>query len=270
MASESASVTKLTESAATLNIPDVPSAPVGETIVQTLAANGEPTFASLGLGGYSPIGLLQQALEFMHVSLDLPWYATIALSTVVIRMLLTPLVIITQRNAAVMRNVMPEMQEIQNKLTEARQMGNAVEYAQYNQELMLFMKTKGFNPVKSMLIPFAQAPIFISYFVGIRRMVNAPVESLHTGGMLWFTDLTLADPFYILPVVTCTTLALTIYLGTDGTQMNKENPMINYVLRGLPIVIFPFIMNFPAAMVVYWASSNFCSLIQVYNGTKYY
>lgn len=199
----------------------------------------------------------------MHVSFDLPWYATIALSTVVIRILLTPLVIITQRNAAKMRNDMPQMQEIQNKITEARQMGNPVELAQYNQQLMTLMRQNGTNPLKSMLIPFAQMPIFLSYFIGIRRMVNAPVESLHTGGALWFTDLTMADPFYILPVITCSTLALTIHLGTDGARMNQDSPLVNYVLKGLPIVIFPFIMNFPAAMVVYWASSNFCSLFQV-------
>lgn len=247
----------------TLVIPEVPATPIEETIVQ-LSANGEPTFASLGLGGYSPIGILQNALEFIHVSLDLPWYVTIALSTVVIRFLLTPLVVIAQRNAANMRNVMPEMQEIQTRINEARKMGNAIEYAQANQELMVLMQTKGFNPLKNMLIPFAQAPIFISYFIGIRRMVNAPVESLHTGGALWFTDLTMTDPYYLLPLITCGTLALTIHLGTDSARVpGQETPIVTYVLRAIPVVIFPFIMNFPSAMVVYWASSNFCSLIQV-------
>lgn len=257
-------VTTATESAPSLQIPDIPVAPTTDTIVQALAANGEPTFASLGLGGYSPIGLLQNALEFMHVTVDLPWYATIALSTVVIRFLLTPLVIITQRNAAIMRNIMPEMQEVQTRLTEARQMGNAHEYAQANQELMLMMRERGFNPLKNMLIPFAQMPIFLSYFIGIRRMVNAPVESLHTGGIGWFQDLTLADPYYVLPIVTSATLALTIHLGTEAARVpGQDSPMLMMVLKALPIIIFPFIMNFPAAMVVYWASSNFCSLIQV-------
>lgn len=262
-ASPSASATTTAATATPLQIPEVP-APVEETFVQ-LAANGEPTFASLGLGGYSPIGLLQNALEFVHVSFDLPWYATIALSTVIIRMLLTPLFVITQKNAAVMRNVMPEMQEVQSKLTEARQMGNAVEYAQANQELMALMKDRGFNPLKNMLIPFAQMPIFLSYFIGIRRMVNAPVESLHTGGIWWFTDLTLADPYYILPIVCSATLALTIHFGTEVSRIpGQDSPVLLYVLKALPIVIFPFIMNFPAAMVVYWASSNFCSLVQVF------
>lgn len=260
----SAAVTNATEITNSLEIPEVPALPIDGTLIQQLAANGEPTFSSLGLGGYSPIGILQWALEYMHVSLDLPWFATIALSTVVIRTMLTPLVVIAQRNAAIMRNVMPEMQDVQNRITEARQMGNSVEYAHANQELMQLMKSRGFNPLKNMLIPFAQMPIFLSYFIGIRRMVNTPVESLQTGGALWFTDLTLADPYYLLPLITSATLALTIHLGTDAVRVpGQETPMLMLFLKAIPIVIFPFIMNFPAAMVVYWASSNFCSLIQV-------
>lgn len=261
---DAAAATQATEITNSLQIPDVPLAPIDGTLIQQLAVNGEPTFSSLGLGGYSPIGVLQWALEWTHVSLDLPWFATIALSTVIIRMLLTPLVVITQRNAAIMRIVMPEMQDVQNRITEARQMGNSVEYAQANQELMGLMKSKGFNPLKSMIIPFAQAPIFLSYFIGIRRMVNTPVESLQTGGIGWFTDLTLADPYYLLPLITSGTLALTIHLGTDGVRVpGQDQPMLMLFMKAIPIVIFPFIMNFPAAMVVYWASSNFCSLIQV-------
>lgn len=263
-AAVSSVVTEATEITNSLQIPDVPAVPIDGTFIQQLAANGEPTFSSLGLGGYSPVGLLQWALEYVHISLDLPWFATIALSTVIIRTLLTPLVIISQRNAAVMRNVLPEMQDCQNRVSEARQMGNSVEYAQANQELMGLMKSKGFNPLKNMLIPFAQMPIFLSYFIGIRRMVNTPVESLQTGGMLWFTDLTLADPYYMLPLLTSATLALTIHLGTDAVRVpGQDSPLVMILLKAIPIVIFPFIMNFPAAMVVYWASSNFCSLIQV-------
>ena len=41
----------------------------------------------------------------------------------------------------------------------------------------------------------------ISTFLAIRGMAKLPVDSLSTGGALWFTDLTMADPFYVLPVL---------------------------------------------------------------------
>jgi membrane protein insertase Oxa1/YidC/SpoIIIJ len=49
-------------------------------------------------------------------------------------------------------------------------------------------------------MPLVQAPIFISFFFGIRKMAELPVGSMKAGGALWFTDLTIPDPLYILPV----------------------------------------------------------------------
>ena len=46
--------------------------------------------------------------------------------------------------------------------------------------------------------------------MGLREMANLPVETLKTGGILWFTDLTLCDQFYLLPIITSITLLVTI------------------------------------------------------------
>lgn len=249
-------------------IPAIPSIPDTSlaTVTEQVASTLEPTFASIGLGGWSPVGILQNGLEFLHISCGLPWWGAIVASTILMRLMVTPLVIIAQRNAARMQEILPKMQAIQVKMTEARLMGNAAEASQAGMELSQFMRNEKVNPLKNMLVPLAQAPIFLSYFIGIRRMVNAPVESLHTGGMLWFSDLTIADPYYMLPLITCSTLFLTIQLGVDGMNLNTSNGhIIKHVVRAMPLVMFPFIMNFPAAMVVYWSTSNFVSLIQVCN-----
>ena len=41
-------------------------------------------------------------------------------------------------------------------------------------------------------------------------MATLPVESMKTGGALWFTDLTLPDPFYMLPIASCVSFIATI------------------------------------------------------------
>lgn len=51
-----------------------------------------------------------------------------------------------------------------------------------------------------------QAPVFISFFIALRKMAYLPVPSLQTGGLLWFPDLTAADPFYILPLTVTGTM----------------------------------------------------------------
>lgn len=258
-----------TSSAQTIleKIPDPPVPPpsvldVASEAAQTVGA--EPSFVSLGLGGWSPIGLVQHCLEFLHVDCGFPWWGAIVTGTIVVRILLFPLVITAQRNAAKMNNHLPQLQVLQLKMTEARQMGNAIEAARYAQELSVFMKEKEINPFKNMLVPLAQAPLFISFFIGLRRMANVPVESMMTGGLFWFTDLTVPDQYYLLPIITSCTMLLTIEIGADSARMQSANMgMMKYVLRALPVIVLPFTINFPGAILCYWASSNFISLIQV-------
>lgn len=252
------------------NIPEPPPVPDPSTIgditeaVQSLAANGEPTFASLGLGGWGPVGIVQNCLEYLHISLDVPWWGAIMIGTIVVRVLMFPLVIMSQRNTAVMNNNLPEIQLLQSKMTQARQTGNQLEAARYAQEMMIFMKEKGLNPLKNLLVPLAQAPLFISFFMGLRGMANCPVESMMHGGLWWFTDLTVPDQFFILPLITSATMWATIEVGVDGGRLDAQNmQLMRYFLRAIPIVMIPFTINFPGAILVYWCSTNFISLVQV-------
>lgn len=247
------------------DIPEPPSIPqLVEKASDSLAAGVEPAFSTLGLGGWTPVGIVQNCMEFLHIGMDLPWWTCIMIGTITVRTIIFPLVIMSQRNSAKMNNNLPQIQHLQNKMTEARQSGNAVDAARYSQEMVSFMKEKELNPLKNMLVPLAQAPLFISFFIGLRQMANAPVESLVTGGLFWFTDLTVPDQFYLLPIITSCTMLLTIEVGTDGARLAASNlQTMKYVLRALPFVIFPFIVNFPGAILTYWTCSNFISLLQV-------
>lgn len=245
-------------------MPDLPEAPVAPQSLPEIVDGLEPTFASLGLGGYSPVGFFERTLEMLHVNAGMPWWGAIALCTVVVRVLISPLVIMSQRNAAKMNNHMPQLQVLQMKMSEARQSGNAMDSARYAQEVMLFMKEKQLNPFKNVLVPMAQAPLFISFFMCLRNMASKPVESMVDGGLFWFTNLTVPDPTYLLPLITSATLFVTIEIGTDSARLNASNMgLMKYVLRFLPIIIFPFTVNFPAAILTYWTCSNLISLGQV-------
>lgn len=253
------------------SIPEPPPVPDPATVfdvtaetVQTIAANGEPTFASLGLGGWSPVGMVQNCLEYLHISLDVPWWGAILIGTVVVRVVMFPLVIMSQRNAAAMNNNLPEIQLLQMKMSEARKTGNQLEAARYAQEMMTFMREKGLNPLKNVMVPLAQAPLFLSFFIGLRGMANCPVESMTYGGLGWFMDLTVPDQFFILPLITSATMWATIELGVDGGRLDAQNmQMMKYFLRAIPVIMVPFTINFPGAILCYWCSSNFISLVQV-------
>lgn len=79
-----------------------------------------------------------------------------------------PLVVMAQRNAAKMNNLLPQLQVLQLKMTEARQTGNQLDAARYSQEMVQFMKDKNLNPLKNMMVPFAQ----VSYFESLVSFCN--------------------------------------------------------------------------------------------------
>lgn len=70
----------LTSEPITEHIPEPPPIPdVNIEVLSKLNELGEATFTSLGLGGWTPVGVIQTSLEFVHVSLGIPWWGAIAL-----------------------------------------------------------------------------------------------------------------------------------------------------------------------------------------------
>ncbi|KAI3376357.1 hypothetical protein L3Q82_016841, partial [Scortum barcoo] len=236
-------------------------APTAVEVLQ--AASTEASLAELGLASHTPVGLIQNLLEFMHVDLGLPWWGAIVVGTVVARMAVFPVIVKGQREAAKLNNVLPEMTKLTNRMNEAKQSGNKFEFAKAYSDLNLFQKKNDVNPLRGFLVPLVQAPVFISFFIALRKMAYLPVPSLQTGGVLWFPDLTVADPFYILPLAVTGTMFFILELGAESGIDNPNLRAMKTVFRIMPLVILPLTINFPTAVFTYWLTSNCFSLGQV-------
>ncbi|XP_069575075.1 mitochondrial inner membrane protein OXA1L isoform X2 [Brachyistius frenatus] len=239
-------------------------ADVAPTAAEVLrAAATEPTLVELGLAAHTPVGLVQNLLEFMHIDLGLPWWGAIVVGTVLARLAVFPVIVKGQREAAKLNNVLPEITKLTTKMNDAKQSGNKFEFAQAYSELNLFQKKHDVNPLRGFLIPVVQAPVFISFFIALRKMAYLPVPSLQTGGTLWFTDLTAADPFYILPLAVTGTMFFILELGAESGIDNPNLRTMKTVMRIMPLIILPLTINFPTAVFTYWMTSNLFSLGQV-------
>ncbi|XP_075067578.1 mitochondrial inner membrane protein OXA1L [Mixophyes fleayi] len=248
-----------------LTTQDVLSPPVSDvapTAAETLG-QVEQGLTDLGLGGYSPTGLVQNCLEFLHVDMGLPWWGAIVSATLVARVLIFPLIVKGQREAAKLNNHMPQITALTTRMNEAKQSGNKFEFSKAYTELTVYQKKHDVNPLRGFLVPLVQMPVFISFFVALRQMAFLPVPSLQSGGLWWFTDLTAADPIYVLPIiVTCSMLAV-IELGAEFGVNNPQLVVMKNVMRVMPLAVFAFTLNFPTAVFMYWATSNFFSIAQV-------
>ncbi|XP_071315106.1 mitochondrial inner membrane protein OXA1L isoform X2 [Trachinotus anak] len=236
-------------------------APTAADVLQ--AATTEPTLAELGLASHTPVGLIQNLLEYMHLDLGLPWWGAIVVGTVLARLAVFPVIVKGQREAAKLNNVLPEMTKLTNKMSEAKQSGNKFEFAKAYSDLTLFQKKHDVNPLRGFLVPLVQAPVFVSFFIALRKMAYLPVPSMQTGGLLWFPDLTAADPFYILPIAVTGTMFFILELGAESGIDNPNLKAMKTVFRIMPLVILPLTINFPTAVFTYWLTSNCFSLGQV-------
>lgn len=85
-----------------------------------------------------------------------------------------------------------------------------------------------FVSFQSLLAIVAQFPVFISFFFAIRGMANLPVESFKTGGYLWFQDLTLCDPYYVLPIMCSFSMLASLEVRKNVLQKEKFIYLANY------------------------------------------
>ncbi|XP_012504816.1 PREDICTED: mitochondrial inner membrane protein OXA1L isoform X2 [Propithecus coquereli] len=234
----------------------------GET-ADVVQAAAEQSFTELGLGSYTPVGLIQNFLEFMHVDLGLPWWGAIAACTVFARCLVFPLIVKGQREAAKIHNHLPEIQKFSARIREAKLAGDHAEFYRASSEMTLYQKKHGIKLFKPLILPLTQAPIFISFFIALREMANLPVPSLQTGGLWWFQDLTVSDPTYMLPLVVTATMWGVLELGAETGVQSSDLRWMRNVIRVMPLAVLPITIHFPSAVFMYWLSSNMFSLCQV-------
>jgi len=222
----------------------------------------EPRFEELGLGGGWPSGWAQTFMEFLHIDIGYPWWQVIAMTTLTLRTIVFPVVILSQRNAVRMNNHLPTIQklQIQQQLASARGELDNARFAM--KALNRYYMENNCHPIKSMMPMIVQGCFFASMFFALRGMTNVPVESLKSGGLHWFTDLTICDPFYLLPIITSTTIFVQLYLGADGMNTATLPPIMKKVIYLMPLISLPFMIQFPAALNLYWLSNNCISIIQ--------
>ena len=191
------------EALLTLDSKGAASSDAVQAVAEAAAEHGAD-LASLGLGAwYTPVGQLQLVLDALQASTGLPWWGLIGIATMVMRILLFPLSVKFAVNAAKMAKIQPEVAEIMKKIQHFASIG-AKELQEKEQIKMADLyKNNNCSPLTMMALPFMQMPVFMSFFIALRKMALAPLDSMKTGGMAWFSDLTVADPIYTLPLIAC-------------------------------------------------------------------
>ncbi|OBT84451.1 hypothetical protein VE02_06435 [Pseudogymnoascus sp. 03VT05] len=218
---------------------------------------------SLGLDyGYGPTACVEWLLEHTHVYCGTPWWASIALTAVFIRIAFMKLYIDAADNGARMARTAPITKPLHTKMMDHQRNNDQAAMMAVRQEISVIHKRAGVKMWKSML-PMVQMFTGYGTFVLLRAMAKLPVPGMETGGILWFQNLTLPDPYFILPLAAAGVLHAVLRQGGEaGTSTMSANTM-KLLAYGFPIVSILFTFWLPAGVQLSFFVTGLWSAAQV-------
>tara|TARA_R110001592_G_scaffold363402_1_gene688317 strand:+ start:22691 stop:24337 length:1647 start_codon:yes stop_codon:yes gene_type:complete len=173
------------------------------------------------------------------------WGWSIIFLTVMIKAAFFRLSATSYRSMANMRKLQPEMARLKDLYGDDRQ--------KMSQETMSLYKREKVNPMGGCLPILVQMPVFMALY----WVLLESVELRHSPWILWISDLSVKDPFFVLPLI----MGVSMFVQ-QRLNPTPPDPMQAKVMQIMPIAFTFFFMFFPAGLVLYWTVNNGLSIIQ--------
>ena len=180
------------------------------------------------------------------------WGVAILLITVVIKVLLYPLThkqLVSMKKMSVLQ---PKVETIRAKWSgKVKQDPQA--RVKMNEEMMALYKQEGVNPAGGCLPLLLQMPILIAFY----NLLAHSIELRHAPFMLWITDLSAKDPYYVTPIL----MTATMWIQQQMTPTGGD-PMMRKVQNIMPLVMGFLFKDVPSGLVLYWLMQNVLTIGQ--------
>lgn len=201
-----------------------------------------------GIGARMMIPVIQFLDLLYRVTGNYGW--AIILFTVLIRVILFPLMRKQLHSTAKMQRLQPKMKRIQERFKDDKQL--------LQERLMELYKKEGINPMSGCLPMLIQLPIIWLVW----RAILFAGEAIHLSpGFLWVPDLSLADPYFILVIVTTAIMILQQWLMTP--QMPSDgSPATKYMGYVFPVFMAILLWKFPAGLWLYYLLTTAVQVVQ--------
>lgn len=201
----------------------------------TLLSLGDNLHLSVDFGFFAVLAVpILRGLQFIHKYI--PNYGiAIILLTILIRLITFPLQYKSFKSMKKMQQIQPELNKIKEKYKDEPQ--------KMQKETMDLFKKAGANPLSGCLPLLLQMP----FFFAIYRVLYSAVELVGAPFYGWIHDLSIQDPFYVLPIL----MGIAMLAQQKLTPQTTVDPTQQKIMMFMP-VIFAFIMkSLPAGLVLY-------------------
>jgi YidC/Oxa1 family membrane protein insertase len=205
------------------------------------------------------IDIANAVLQFFHDEAGLSWGMSIIALTVCTRALLIPLTYKQLKGMRAMQALQPQIKALQEKYKNDKQ--------RMQQEMMRFYKENKVNPLASCIPLLAQLPVFITLFYVLRHELPPDMGCPEAGHCAAYG----AEFFFIQDLTAKATggeliVLLVLYVGTQlasgffmSATADKSQRTMMFVL---PLIFVPFILSFPAGLILYWITTNIWTIGQ--------
>ena len=98
-----------------------------------------------------------------------------------------------------------------------------------------------------------QIPVFIALY----WVLLESVQLRHAPFFFWIHDLSVKDPYYVLPIL----MGLSMFVQ-QRLNPAPPDPMQAKIMMFMPIIFTVMFLNFPAGLVLYWLTNNVLGVLQ--------
>lgn len=173
------------------------------------------------------------------------WGWAIILLTILVRIVVLPANIYSYKSMKAMQTIQPEIQALRERFKD--------DQPKQQQEMMALMKAHKVNPIGGCLPMLLQMPIFFALY----KVLGSSIELYQAPFALWIHDLSLKDPYYILPVL----MGITMFVQTKMTPTNMDPAQAKIMLM-MPIIFTFFMVSLPSGLTLYMLVGAIFSVAQ--------
>jgi YidC/Oxa1 family membrane protein insertase len=216
-------------------------------------ADGNTLGTVLDFGFWGPVGKgLYLSLHFVQEHIVSNWGWAIVLFTVIINLVLLPLRVTGMRSMVKMQRIQPQVDLIKAKYKNPGPTDPKA--AEMNAEVMAYQKEQGVSMFGGCIPSLIQLPLLLAFFTMMNRVVE-----LRQSHWLWIHDISLSDPYKILPIVmVVTSFLVQFYTPSPGVDPQQQRMMAFM----MPLVSGYMTWNYAAALAIYWNVGNFIMILQ--------
>ncbi|MEO8216808.1 MAG: membrane protein insertase YidC [Acidobacteriota bacterium] len=175
----------------------------------------------------------------------------IVVLTVLIKLVLYPLQHKSIVSMKKMQKLQPKVNALKDRYKKAK--SDAEQRQKMNAEMMKLYQQEGVNPMSGCLPIVLQLPILWGFY----SLLSHAIELRNAGFMLWITDLSAKDPYYITPIL----MTITMFIQQVMTPTTAD-PAQKRIFMVMPLIFGWIFKEFPSGLVLYWLVQNILTIAQ--------